>query len=149
MPIPSYIRTKPGRFGIVPAFYSSDNVGTLTANVTTTIRIPTPRRKAKILRCSASAATLPVDNDGTFLATLKKWDDSAGASIAITSAFDLESGLDTAAESRNLTLLTTLTDAQQVVDEGDTLFVEVVNNSAAVDTQPVALAFVVECAVLE
>jgi hypothetical protein len=80
------------------------------------------------------ASPCPVDADGTILATLKKWDKSAGAAVTLSAALDLEALV--AKQVTDFTLLSTLTDDQRTLDVGDTLYVEIVNNSAAIDTQP-------------
>jgi hypothetical protein len=134
-------KPKPGRFGVEVSFVSAA-LGNLTANTTTTFYIPTPRRKCFIERITYHASTIVVDADGTVLATVKKWDDSAGAAVSLTAAFSLE-GL-TAKRATLIPLLATLTPAQLTIDEGDILFVDIVNNSAAIDTQHANAAIVVE-----
>ena len=142
-----FFRPKAGRFGIVPAFFASPAAGTLTANATTTVHIPTPVRKARFLRASLGCTTVCVDADGTMLATLYKYDASADAGVALTEAFNIESVV--TKESAALTNLTTLTDAIRTVDTGDRFYISYVSNSAAVDTQPTELFCSVECAILE
>lgn len=134
------------RFGSHPAFVSAA-AGTVTANTTTTHFLPPIHRKAYLFRASAVCQTVPADADGTLLATLKKWDASADAAVTLSSALDLEAL--TAKESSAFTLSTSLTEAQRRIDEGDSLYVEVVSNSAAIDTAAVNLKFTVEVGVIE
>lgn len=142
-------KPKSGRFGVHPAFLASIQASTLTASTTTSFRIPTPKRRLRVLRGTYCAHTLPIDADGTVLATLKKYDISAAAAVSLSSAVSLKVDVSVADTATAFTLLTTLTEAQLTVDEGDTLFVDVVSNSAAIDTQPVDLQFVVEVGVKE
>jgi hypothetical protein len=91
--------------------------------------------------------TVPEDADGTLVATLRKYDASADATVTLTGNIDLEAL--TTREETSVKVLGTLTDAQLTMDTGDALEVHVVNNSAAIDTQPAGLTFVAEMLVLE
>jgi hypothetical protein len=128
---------RPGAFGTHPVVLSKDiSTTALTANTTNTRSIGGINRAAFVERISVSVRTVPADADGTLLITVKKRDASAAANVTLTgTTFNLESL--TANASTAIPLLTTLTDAQRTCDEGDTIFVEVVSNSAAIDTQPV------------
>lgn len=137
---------RPGHFGEHPVVLSKD-VGTLTANQTNTRSMGGVNRRAFVERLSVSARTVPVDNDGTLLATVKKRDASAGANVTLTAAFNLETLVANASSA--IALLSTLTDDQLTLDQGDTLFVEIVNNSAAIDTQPADLVFTAVLGVLQ
>lgn len=134
-------KPKPGRFGVVPAFVHAA-LGTLTANTTTTFYVGTPKRKCFIERITYHASTIAADSDGTILATVKKWDDSAQAAVSLTAATSLE-GL-TAKKATEIALLSSLTPAQLTIDEGDTIYIDIVNNSAAIDTQHANAQLVVE-----
>lgn len=148
-------RPRPGRYGVMVDAKASPQVGTgaltLTANVTTRIAIPTPIVRCAIFQLSLqSGAVTAVDSDGTVLATYNKRDNVAGADVPLSAATSLESDFVTAINKNYpVPLLTTLTDAQRVCQPGDILFVNVVNNSAAIDTQPTGLFFVVEFAILQ
>jgi hypothetical protein len=122
----------------------SASLGTLTANDTTTIHIPVPARRGFILSASVHQGTVAADADGTILATLKRYDASATSLVALTSAFNLEG--QTARSADRLTMLggTTRYKARE-----DTLVLEVVSNSAAINTQPADAFVVVELALLD
>ena len=148
MPSPflKIFKPKPGRFGIHPVFAQAA-LSALTANATVTNYIPTPKRKCYIERITYHASTMAADADGTVLATVTKWDDSAQAAVALTASTSLE-GL-TAKKATEIALLSTLTDAQLTLDEGDTLYIEMVNNSAAIDTNHANACLAVELLVSE
>jgi hypothetical protein len=148
MPIP-YMKAKAGRFGIVPVFVASPANGTWTANTTTTGRIPTPKRKCYVVSASIQASTLPADADGTFLLTIKKYDASADTAVTISDQENLEALMTHVDVAYEVTISSSATDAQRMIEEGDTLYYEVVNNSAAIDTQAVNCFVVVELAVME
>lgn len=132
-------RPRAGRLGTHPFYLQGgrDQAATpFAVNGTTTVILGGPCFKGVISKVGHVAGTLPADADGTFVATLKKRN---GATVTtLSAALDLESTM-TANVQSYFTLLTTLTDAQKTVDgeAGDILYVEIVNNSAAVDTQPV------------
>jgi hypothetical protein len=128
---------RPGAFGTHPVVLSGRMDGSLTVNDTTTFSIGGIHRKSFIERLSFSQRTVAADADGTVLLTVKKRDASADAAVTLNTAVSLEGR--TALESVAITLLSSLTDAERTCDEGDTLYVEVVNNSAAIDTQPADL----------
>lgn len=140
-------RPKPGRFGFSPAILSSGICGALTANATTKLGIGASPKRACITAVAAVCSTVAADADGTTLATLKKYDASADAAVTLSSALDLEAM--TANEASAFTITTTLTDAQRMLDTGDFLYVDVVNNSLAIDTQPVNLIFTAEISIVE
>lgn len=144
-----HFRPKPDRFGIQSIAMRSGFAGTaglaLTANATTVFQIPVPFRKSVIERISVSCKGIPVDADGTILATINKRDNIAGANVALTAATSLEVDFVLLVNKNyNIALLNTLTDAQRILQEGDMMFVNIVNNSAAIDTQPDQLSFSVE-----
>ena len=141
-------RPKTGRFGIMPVTVSAP-LGTLTANNTTTIVIPTPPGKLYIGRVCVHQKTLVADADGTVLATLIKRRASDDQDVSLTTAVSLEVDVQVAAERGNLSFLSTLGDKDRILISGDTLEFDVVNNSAAIDTQPVGAFVVVELFYLE
>ena len=128
----THFRPKPGRYGVQCVTTSTGPITAPTANVTTTYFLPTPRRKSRVARVSVSVLVVPVDADGTLLATLKKRDNLNAADVTLSSALDLEALVTKTPTA--LTFLTTLTDGQLTLQEGDQLFVEIVSNSAAIDT---------------
>lgn len=144
-------RAKAGRFGVAPAYVASEKIGALTSAATDTFRFPTPGKRVALISASAQAQTPPVITTGTSTATLKKFRASDGATVTLSAGLDLETLV--ANKSKPFVLLS-LDDASYVAEQGvgqvngDTYFVDVVNGTT-VATQPVALFFVLELAVLE
>lgn len=136
-------RAGPGRFGTHPVHVSfSCGVNPLTANDTVTFRIPTPPGKFFFSKAAVQCDTPAADADGTCLLTVQKYDASADAEVALTDAYNIE-GL-TTLERNEISVGASVTDAQRLFDTGDTLDFKVVNNSAAINTQPTALSVTVE-----
>jgi hypothetical protein len=144
--MPKFFQPKSAqRSGVQVAFASGRQLDAgITANATTRIPIASPFRKSFIERVTAQVITVPADADGTILATLKKI--SGGTTTSLSAALDLETLVTLVTK---LFTLSTLTEMQQTLREGDILVVDVVNNSAAIDTQPVGLIFTAELLPLE
>jgi hypothetical protein len=123
-----------GRFGTHPVFIQNA-FGTITANTTNTLNLGQVHRLAVIARIAVSVLTVPADSDGTVLLTIKKYDASANAAVTLTAAFDMEA-IAAAKESEEIALLSSLTDDELLFAEGDTLYAELVSNSAAFNTAP-------------
>lgn len=123
----------------------------IVANTTTRFPIPTPIARCAVATLSIqSGAVNGVDADGTLLATFNKRDNVNAADVALSAATSVKVDFLTAVNKNfPVALLSTLTDAQRLVQPGDTLFVNIVNNSAAIDTQPTGLFLVVEFAILQ
>ena len=104
-------------------------------STTTTYSFGGHPAKCVINRAVVSAGTVPASTSGTILAVLQKYDASANTAVTLTDNVDLEAL--TAKEGTAVTLLTTLTDAEKLLDTGDTVqFVVTTNNTvttAAVD----------------
>ncbi len=153
----NFFRAKPGRFGVAPAFLmvgplgGADMIGgatLLTVNDTTTFKIPSPYRKCRFVRASTVAGTIAIDNDGTVLATVKKLT-APSTKVSLTDALSWEAaGLtaDTVAVYANVS---TLTETQRTLGAGQSFIVDVVSNSATIDTQPAKVFIVIEVEVLE
>lgn len=143
-------REKGSRFGSEVTFISrAAGASPFTANATTTQDIPSPVRRSLVERITVQQRVLVVDADGTVLFTAKKWDQSAAAAVSLTAATSLEVDVQTAKKAQVVALLSTLTDAQLTLDEGDYVYWEVVSNSVAIDTQPTDFCVTVELLVLE
>lgn len=136
---------KPGRFGTATVLCVSGQIGAanylggatpLTANTTTTFRMPTPPFKCRFKSIAVSCSTVAVDADGTVLATAQKYNGSA--QVALTGNIDLE-----ALTARQITTTqSNASDPNRIFNgTSDALEVNVVNNSAAIDTQPAGLVF--------
>jgi len=156
MPL-NFFAPKPGRFGVQTVQARTGQIGganflggasPLTANTTTIFRLGgTAGRKCRVSRFGATTVTVPADADGTIVATLRKYDASADSAVTLTGNLELEALV--TREETSAAVLGTLTDAQLTLDTGDALEIHVVNDSAAIDTQPAGLTFVAELLVLE
>lgn len=138
-------RPKSGRYGVHTVFQVSEKIGALTSAATDTFRIPTPFRKAYYSRASAQAQVVPIVTTGTATATIKKAK-AAGGTSTISAGLDLETL--TANVGKVFSLAAAAVDADRIILEGDTLFVDVVNGTT-IATAPTALFFVVELLLLE
>lgn len=141
----NWFRPKGGRFGVAPVVLEATiapGTNSLTANSTTTYYIPTPYRRLRFARAASQCTTVPVDSDGTATAIVYK---VVGTdTTALTAALSLE------ALTANVAAVftSTATEPSRAIAPGNTLKVVVTNSSAAVDTHPVDLKFVVECEVI-
>ena len=139
---------KPGHFGTALATVSIGPLGPanflggaspLTANNTTTFYLPALGRKARFLALIATTNTVPADADGTILATCQKYSATALAQVAVTGNVDLEAL--TTKQATSTGPLAGASDATLTFQAADGVEVNVVNNSAAIDTQPAGLSF--------
>lgn len=145
---------RPGRFATQLDLEASTCIGTgglvLTANTTTTFRVPTPNVRSWIETISILNGIVGLDSDGTILATVFRRDNTNAANIALTAATSLEVDFLTANNKVfGIPLLAALTDTNRICLPGDTVYVDVVNNSAAIDTQPNQNFVQVEFAILQ
>lgn len=132
-----------GRFGSHPVWLSRTLVASsLTANTTNDFYVVAPPVNAVIGGGAMTCVTVAADADGTVLAYLAKYDASADAVVVLTSALDLEAVI--TKEAARFAVLGTLTDAERTFDTGDTLLLRVINNSAAINTQPTELTVTAE-----
>ena len=125
----------PGRLGVLPNLLVGRCDAAIGNSTTTTYSFGGHPAKCVINRAVVSAGTVPASTSGTILAVLQKYDASANTAVTLTDNVDLEAL--TAKEGTAVTLLTTLTDAEKLLDTGDTVqFVVTTNNTvttAAVD----------------
>lgn len=140
-------KTKAGRYGTEVAFVSGQQLDAgITASATVKMVIASPYRKAYIERASVNAEVLPI---GSLAITATLYKKRAGAAaVALTAAIDLKVATQTALVSGVMALLSTLTDADRLMLEGDTLYADL-TAAGTVTTQPVGLHITVELAVLE
>ena len=146
-----------GRFGVSPYVMATGQIGganflggatPLTANSTTIFRLGPVPRKSFLSRFGASTVTVPVDADGTIVAYVIKYNAATDTAVGpLTANLNLEALV--TREGILLLPAASATEAQLLFNEGDTLEVHVVNNSAAIDTQPAGLVFTVELLMLE
>lgn len=152
----NFFNPKPGRFGVAPMLVKTGEIGgtnmiggatPVTASGTTIFRLGgAAGRKCRIGRIGATTVTVPVSASGTILATLRKYDASADAVVTISQTLDLEALV--TREEGFANPLTTLTDAQLLLDVGDALEIHVVSD-AAIGTQPAGLVFTAALMALE
>lgn len=141
MPLPGEFGTELLSVAIGP-IGGTNNIGgasPFTANNTTTYRLGGLGRLARVAQVVTSVTTVPADADGTILATVYKYNATTDAQVALTGSIDLEAL--TTREGTVTRPLATQTDAQLTVGAADTVEIAVVNNSAAINTQPVDLWF--------
>lgn len=148
----NHFKPLPGRFGTQLVTVQTGHIGgsnylggasPLTANNTTKFYLGPVPCKCIFSRLAVSChVTVPVDADGTIVATAFKYDAVANAQVQVSPAVNLEAL--TLHEGTIVKQYTGATEAQLVLQEGDTIEVNVVNNSAAIDTQPAGLVFLAE-----
>jgi len=139
-----YAPKTPPFSGVMVSKASAGPVGTITANVTNTFFLAVPPGRHWIRRAAVVCNVVGVDADGNLTATFQKYNGATDTPVALNTANNLKTL--TTKEMRDIVVTATLTDAQRIVDSanGDSLYVEVVSDSAAIDTQPTQLIFTVE-----
>jgi len=117
----------------------------LTPNATLDLYMSGPPATSYIEGISYVTNVNGNDADGTITATLYKYDVSAAAEYVLTGAINME----TLVPHMNVSLpiLSTVTDAQRVLEVGDSVIIRLVSDSAVIDTQP-QIEVTVELAVL-
>lgn len=141
-------RPTPGRYGSEIVILSRHaGANPLTANATTAIKFGGLHRRAVFLRITASAGTVPADADGTILARGVITATDGTANRDVSADIDLESL--TANVTKAADRKAGLADSAVVIKPGETFRVNVVNNSAAIDTQPVDLVVTAEFALID
>lgn len=92
--------------------------------------------KYRINRAWIMCNAIPSDADGTLLANLFVRDDSEGASDQLIVSQDLETLVVTANKWFPLTLAAETSEKERTIEAFDAMWFTVVNNSAAIDTNP-------------
>ena len=155
-PTYNFQRQVPGNLGETTATVQigpiggANNIGgasPLTANSTTTFHLPPIGRRAIFRRLIASTVTVPADADGTILARAMRYNASTDSATAVSADLDLEALV--TREATAALQLSSATDATLIFGASDTVAINVVNNSAAIDTQPDNLNFTVEFILLD
>lgn len=126
----------------LPKFGTLNDIGT-ASGVTLTDKQPVMRESVVIGGC-VSVETVGVDADGDISLYLCKYDAAANAEVVLSEALDAQSM--TTKETSYFVIDGDLTDAEQTVLPGDTLYAKAVNDSAAIDTQPTNLAVTIDLA---
>lgn len=110
-------------------------VNTVTPNVTTTLyafAVPVGMGKVRVEKVSWVSTAALSDADGTILANVLARDASEGADDTLVSSQSIEAG--TAHALADFTLATEGAEKEFTLDEGDSVRVTIVSNSAAIDT---------------
>ena len=105
-----------------------------TANSTVYYGVLATQRACVVTAINIASYAVPSDADGTFVMTVFNYDHSATAedTLLSTATIDLETVITAAKKSYGLTLTATAADLVMAAD--DVVYVKVVNNSAAIDT---------------
>lgn len=136
----NFFQPRPGRFGIQPVIIQQRiNTGTLAAGTQTHSLGGLPS-KAVVSRVQVSAETFPTAATNCTV-TLVKRDSSAAGNVTLSNAIDVNAK--TAETVQAGTLVSSLTDAQRLLDTGDTLKISLVT-TGAVSVQPDDLVVTVE-----
>ena len=136
----NFFQPRPGRFGTLPVIISQRiNTGTLAAG-TAVHNLGGLPSKAIINKVQVSAETYPTAATNCTI-TLVKRDSSAAGNVTLSSAIDVNAK--TAETVQAGSLLTTLTDAQKLLDTGDTIKISMVT-TGSVTVQPDDLVVTVE-----
>lgn len=148
-----YFAPKPGRFGKHPIFLVGpagvSPITTFTASDTTTFNIPTPYRKLRYEKGSISNRGLPgfgaAGASGAGVATIFRV--RSGTATAITASLTLDALTSLGVDA--FTLLSTYTEDDLFINEGDNFQVQVSLGTTDVTTAATNLTFIVEAGVLE
>jgi hypothetical protein len=142
MPL-NFFAPKPGRFGVMPvAITVQPTFGTLAAG-TVVHNLGAYPVKAFISKISIAAGTFPTAAT-SIAATLQK--KPSGTAVSLTSAIDMNAK--TAATAVQGAFLTTISEADQTLNPGETLQLSIVT-TGAVSVQPADVTVTVELLVEE
>lgn len=139
-----YAPKNPPYSGVMVDHAGAGPVGTITANQTTSFFLQVPPGRHYIRRLAVVCNVVGVDADGNLTAVFQRYSGAADAATALNTATNLKTL--TTKEYRDVAVTGTLTDSQRIVDSslGDSIYVDVISDSAAIDTQPTQLIFTVE-----
>ncbi len=115
------------------------SLGAWTANTTVTpVATFTADRRIVVREIWFSADAIPSDPDGTMLINAINFDinESTGTDDTLVSSFDSEAVILVARKAYKATLVTETTENELTMESGDTLRFTLVNNSAAITTNP-------------
>lgn len=144
----NYFSPKFGRFGVMSVVVSqAAGSSPMTANSSESILIPTPPGKFVVLGATAVCTTIAIDADGTALAYITKRVASDDSDVVLTAGLDLEAM--TVLERTEFVVNKQPGSASNIFLAGDVLKMELVSNSASIDTEPVNLVITVELGYLE
>lgn len=125
------------RAAVSPAERIVLSLGAFTANTTVTAPPMIVFDRAAVIReIHVACSAIPSDPDGTMLLNAIVYDVSEAADDTIVSSADLEATVLAALTGYKLTLATETSENELTVAAGDTLRFTLVNNSAAITTNP-------------
>lgn len=116
------------------------SLGQFTANATATkktgIGLPPGVKRARILGIHVMGDAVPLDADGTLLMTVRARDVSEAAFDILVNQQDLEALITQPDRYFKCTLAAESSEQELTLEEGDTIDAQLINNSAAIDTNP-------------
>lgn len=113
---------------------SQSNVGQWTANNTVSTLVFIADRTCVVREVWVACDAIPADADGTMKITVKARDISEAAFDTLVNALDAETVVLVANKGYKATLATETTENEWTLYAGDTITVDLVSNSAAIDT---------------
>ena len=111
-----------------------------TTSINYVFVVPTGFGPVRLTGASWAASAVLADADGTMLVNIDIYDASEGASDSFVASGSVEGGV--AHVPQAFTLATEGTEKEFTLDEGDSVRVSFVNNSAAIDTNGAISVFV-------
>lgn len=118
-----------------PVHRSVLSLGQFTAN-TTVVTLPRfiADRRIVIRELWVAFSAIPSDADGVMTLTVKNFDVTEAADDVLVNAQDMETLILVANKGYKLTLAAETSENERTIEIGDTIRVELINNSAAIDT---------------
>ena len=141
-----YRRPKPGRYGTHIVFVQKSG-GTLTANTTTTFKAGGFKRTMVFLQFVAFVGVKPADADGAITAKVVIRAADGTTRRVVSADINLETLTNDVATA--VGIKAGLADKSRVLLPGEAVEFDVVNDSAAIDTQPTDLVFTAEFALVD
>jgi len=127
-------KTKSGRFGTHPVFVTGPVAA--TANTTVNTLVAVPKVRCFISKATVTLSTVGIDADGTLLLRLKAVATDGSTARNISDQLSLKSdGVATALVPVDLTISASAQNRH--LKQGETLRLEVISDSAAIDTPAV------------
>lgn len=118
----------------------SASLGQFTANTTKTVKtgisVPVGVGKMRIVSLSIVSDAVPSDSDGVLTLSVRARDVSEGAFDTLVTTQDLETLVSAADQNFALTLNAESSENELTLEAGDSIDVQLISNSAAIDTNP-------------
>jgi hypothetical protein len=140
-----FFRPKSGRFNTMIAFLSNRLITTIAGTTTTAFNLGGLHRRAFLERLNLGTLVVPA-SASALTGIVSKVKASDNTTVPLTAAFNLLTLV--TQKTSVIPFLTTLTDLDRTLDEGDTLRF-VVTAAGTITTQPTELTLTAEVAVLE